>query len=287
MSNTAPFVAENSQTKHTSVATQGVATVWDIVPLHRLPVIVKTPFMVAVGALLSGAEFHLSTVGVTMILGGLLWAVLYPFNEATDLAYEENREIPRPAWAIFALLLTVICGLGWQVRHSVGILLAGMVLSQILYCAPHSRIRLKRYWWGSVLLSGTVNPVLRLWCGAVWGIHGSSALLYTAFLCIHLGAAFRARVLLRERDNRLGYSPIPSWAKSMGIFTTAVGLLATLVLLLKHELPQIFSLFWLVATLFACYAWSGRAKSMQELRRGWLLFAALSVIALLFLYFNH
>jgi hypothetical protein len=287
MSNTAPFLGEKSQIKHTPATTQGVATAWEIVPLHRLPVVVKTPFMVAVGAFLSGAEFRWSTVGVTMLLGGLLWAVLYPFNEATDLYYEENREISRLTWVIFALLLTLICGIGWQVRPSVGVMLFGMVLSQLLYCFPHPRVRLKRHWWGSVLLSGTVNPVLRLWCGAVWGVSSSSALIYTAFLAIHLGAALRARLLLRERDNRLGYSPIPTWAKPLGVFSTAVGLLSALILLLRHELPQIFGIFWFVATLFACYAWSGRAKSMQELRRGWLLFAALSVVALIYLYFNH
>jgi hypothetical protein len=39
-----------------------------------------------------------------------------------------------------------------------------------------------------------------------------------------------------------------------------------------------------MACLFCIYAWSGRAKSVSTLRRGWLLFTIVSFFALFALY---
>ncbi len=280
MSSTTPYLAEKTKRIRNSAQTR--MAIWKaIIPVHRLPVIVKSPFMVALGAYLSGATFTWQTIGTTMLLSGLLWAVLYPFNEATDMACEQQRSIPRGTWALFTTLLTVICTVGWFFSHKIGMLLLAMVASQCLYCAPW--FRLKQFWWGNVLFSGIVNPLLRLGCGVVWGTHGSTSLFYVGFLALHLGASFRARLLLRDRDRRLGYTSVPNWGHPVGVVTTVIGLLSMLGLILQGELPRIFGLFLGVATLFVSYAWSGRAKSMQELRRGWVLFAVLSAIAILFL----
>lgn len=283
MSSTTPYLAE--QTRRIRNTAQTRLAIWkDIIPVHRLPVIVKSPFMVALGAYLSDSRFTWQTVGASMILSGLLWAVLYPFNEATDLACEQSRPIPRATWGAFTLLLALLCALGWYFSHTLGFLLMGMVASQCLYCSPLTR--LKRFWWGNVLFSGLLNPLLRLTCGTIWGTHGGTLLFYGGFLALHLGASLRARLLLRKRDKRLGYTVAPTWCHPLGIFASYSGLLGMLALIVQGELPRIFGLFLVVATLFVTYAWSGRRKSMQELRRGWILFAVLSAIALLLLCFQ-
>src|SRR5262245_41724604 len=66
-----------------------------ILPSHRIPVIAKTPLMVALGVYLAGGDLGTRAVALTMALTALLWAALYALNEATDLRLEQRLNVPR------------------------------------------------------------------------------------------------------------------------------------------------------------------------------------------------
>ena len=260
------------------LAARRTATWRQIVPSHRLPVVAKTPLMIALGVSLSGGAFGAATVGATMLLASALWAVLYILNEATDLLCEHGLHVPRRVLVPLYGLPVVFCVLAGLLSVRLLLPFAGMTASQFIYCAP--RFRLKRYWWAIVLLSGTLNPILRLQCGIVWGTHGVSLLCYAAFVFAHLGASLRARVLLRERDRRLGYSTVPNGSETAGKICTALGFVGAIVLCLEGALPMTLLPLFGVAIAFAVYAWSGKETNVARLRRGWLWFALLSLFAL-------
>jgi hypothetical protein len=262
-----------------ALARSRVLTWRQIVPVHRLPVVTKTPLLIALGVYLSGGTFSPRAVGITMLLSAALWTVLYTLNEATDLEAEKRLIVPRPIKITLYTLPFLICAAaGW---HSAVQLVpfSLLTLGQILYCAPG--LRLKRYWWGAILLSGTMNPVMRLQCGVLWGAHALHPLIYISFILLHLGSALRTRTLLRDRDRKRGYTAIPAGGEWVGMACTFFGYIGALGVCWVGRLPWIVTALVALAGGFGLYAWSGREKRLDRLRRGWMAFAVAALIALI------
>jgi len=93
MSSTTPSLAQESKAQP-QTAQAPLPLGWrEVVPIHRLPVITKTPVMIIAGAYLSHAEFHVNTVIATMVLASALWTVLYYYNELADIKLEKQAEV--------------------------------------------------------------------------------------------------------------------------------------------------------------------------------------------------
>jgi hypothetical protein len=241
-------------------------------------VIAKTPLMVAVGLYLSEARFAPGAAGLTLALSAALWAALYALNEATDLTLERGLTVsPRMRAFLFAPVCAVCLATAF-LSLPLASLFMWMAAGQIAYCAPP--LRLKRWWWAVLFLSGVMNPLLRLECGAQWGAHPIPLTAGAVVVSLHLGASMRSRALLRERDRRLGYVVAPPGSEIAGMFLTGAGLLGGAALCAQGALPRVFLLFGPVVVPFALYAWSGRVTSMARLRQGWLWFAVLACLAL-------
>jgi hypothetical protein len=249
-----------------------------LLPTHRLPVIAKTPIMILVGVYVSGGPFESREVLLTMLVAACLWTVLYALNESTDLVAEEGYLIEWRVKALLILLCFGICGVGGILSARLSLLLTLMAVGQIVYCVPP--IRLKRYWWAVLLLSGAMNPILRLECGAMWGTHAIPLPAYAVFISLHLGASIRSRSLQRKRDANLGYRIAPPHTEWAGIACTGIGLIGAYGLIIIGILPPFCALFTTIAAAFAIYAWSGRGAEIGRLRRGWLLFALLGLVTL-------
>ncbi len=256
-----------------------------LLPSHRLPVIAKTPILVAVGVYMAGGQFNQLRVALTMIVTAALWTVLYAINESTDLAREHQvRVAGKKRLLLFGACTLVCAGAFWlsPLAGGVCLLMAG---GQLAYCEPP--VRLKRFWWAVLLLSGMLNPFLRLQCGALLGNHAISTLTYLVFVSLHLGASIRSRVLQRQRDRKLGYQVAPPRIEWAGMACTGVGLAGAYALCWQGVLPHIFVLFVTIATVFSVYAWSNHVTSVSRLRQGWLWFAILALVAFALLYFNR
>jgi hypothetical protein len=249
-----------------------------LLPSHRLPVIAKTPILILVGVYIADGDFTSRQVLLTMLLAACLWTVLYAVNEATDLIAEQGYRVEPGTRAIFVVTGIGICLLGTAVVPRLGLLLTLMALGQITYSVPP--LRVKRHWWAVLLLSGILNPVLRLECGVIWGTRPIPVGAYAVFVSLHLGAAILSRCLLRRRDTRLGYHTAPQHFERVGMVCTGLGLLGAYALSWSGILPGFCMLFTTIAVVFAVYAWSGRATSLSRLRRGWSLFALLALSAL-------
>lgn len=260
-------------------AVQSPAAWLCLIPAHRRPVIAKTPLLVVVGAYVADARLTSAPVVAAVVLAALLWASLYALNEATDLQSEQGVELaPKLLWTAY-IAPVAVCLAAAALSPRLGALFVLMALGQALYCAP--QVRLKRWWWAILLFSGIVNPVLRLECGAIWGARAMPYLAVTTCVLLHLGASLRARALLRGRDRALGYIAAPPLCGLAGGICTAAGLVSGCVLCFTGVLPHEFVWFFALAGAFAIYAWSGRETSVDRLRQGWLLFALLSLLALM------
>ncbi len=284
MSSTTPSLAQESKAQP-QTAQAPLPLGWrEVVPIHRLPVITKTPVMIIAGAYLSHAEFHVNTVIATMVLASALWTVLYYYNELTDIKLEKQAEVQSGLDTLCLTLMALLVAMGFAVRIGVGVCLLGMAVSQWGYCSP--TLRLKRYWQANILLSGTINPILRFAAGAVWGTTEIPWLLLGMYVLLNFGASTRTRTLLRKRDAGLGYTQAPAWMEAVGKTATCLGFSCVVILIVKHALHPIFLLFFLIAAGYAVYAWSGRVTQMGQLRRGWLLFAGLSLFVIAFLFLH-
>jgi hypothetical protein len=283
---TTPSFSPTIETQHAYAVVSPQEATWrQLLPVHRLAVIAKTPITVAMGVYMSGGRFATPAVILTMLATGALWAVLYAINEATDLRLEHHVPVPRAMRLLLSALCIGVCVVAALVSPALGGLCTAMALGQMAYCVPP--VRLKRHWWAVLLLSGMLNPVLRLECGALWGVHAIPPLAYFAFVTLHLGAAIRSRVLLRERDRKLAYRVAPPRMEWVGMACTGVGMLGTYGLCWQGVLPRVFLGFTTVAALFSLYAWSGRVSSVSRLRQGWLGFAILALLAYAILYLNR
>lgn len=253
-----------------------------MLPAHRLPVLAKTPLLVALGLYLAGGRLAAPHVGATMLLATLLWTILYILNEATDLALEQHCRVGRGRFAALLAGAAMVCLLAGRLEPRLGLLFALMTLGQLAYCLPFPR--LKRWWWAVLVLSGVANPILRLLCGAVWGAHGIGWPVYGVFVCLHLGASMRSRGLLRDRDKNLAYHVAPAGLEIAGMLSTGVGFAGAFGLCAGDLLPRLSLPFLLIALAFSAYAWSGRVTSVARLRRGWIGFAVLAIVALAILF---
>ena len=247
------------------------AAVSQLLPIHRLTVIAKTPLLVALGLYMAGGHFEWATVGATLGLSALLWGTLYAVNEAFDLALEDGYAVSQATIALLIGVVLLICGAAYQVSPSLAIIFGMMTAGQLAYCAPP--LRLKRWWWPVLLLSGMFNPVLRAYCGAIWGPTPMPAMAVLAIVLIHVGSTIRTRGLQRERDRKLDYTIAPPSIDRVGAVFTALGILDSVYLCFISVLPRSFLLSVPFVVGFTLYAWSDRAKSMYKVRRGWFLFA--------------
>ena len=254
-------------------------------PSHRLPVIAKTPFLVMLGYYLAGGTFEGSAIYVTMLLVSSLWALLYMLNEAYDLEIETHGAVSPQTQRVLIGLCLVICIVSAWFSPPLALLQSLMLIGQLIYCQPP--LRIKRFWWAAPLLSGLLNPALRIFCGAMWGSHPIAPLAIATCLLIHLGASIRSRVLLRERDRRFGYRIAPPKLEWLGILCTAGGLVSGYLLCRNQLVPTPFIIFCPIATLFAGYAWFGNTASIARLRKAWLIFALLSLLAMGLLWFHR
>ena len=253
-----------------------------ILPGHRLPVIVKSLLIVALGVYLSGGPLETQAVETTMALTAVLWAVLYALNESTDLIFEHRLLVPKYLPAGLLALAILLCLSAAFLSPALSLLLGLMIAGQVAYCLPP--MRLKRHWWAVFVLSGTLNPILRLECGAVWGKHPIPFLAYLVFISLHLGASSRTRVLLRERDQKLGYQIAPAWLEGVGKLCTGLGLTGGVLLCMQEVLPRFLLFSFPLVAAFVLYAWSERAVSVARLRIGWIWFAILALLILVGLY---
>jgi hypothetical protein len=258
------------------------AAAWaQLLPAHRRTVLAKTPLLVALGLYLAGGHFAAPAVWRTMALAAALWAALYALNESTDLVHEHGLTIGAAMQATLFVLPAALCLLAACLAPMLALLFALMTLGQIAYCVPP--FRLKRYWWAILLLSGTINPVLRLQCGALWGSHGIPPLAYAVVVALHLGAGLRSRALLRERDRALAYHVAPRGIECVGMVCTFAGFAGAFLLCAQGVLPALLAPLLALATVFSVYAWSGRETSVARLRQGWLWFTLLAALAMVVL----
>ncbi|HEV2472453.1 MAG TPA: hypothetical protein VGS41_07305 [Chthonomonadales bacterium] len=248
-----------------------------LLPTHRRTVVAKTPLLVALGSYLAGARSPRLLL-VTMALAALLWTVLYALNEATDLREEQGLRISPGVWLTIGFALAALSLVGALISTRLALLMTAMVLGQCLYCMPPARI--KRRWWAFTLLSGAVNPILRVQCGAILGAAAIPAPAYIACVCLHVGASLKTRVMQRKRDRELGYSAAPAGAEPVGIVCTVLGFWHGAALCVDGALPRLLLAPAVAAAAWSVYAWSGKVTSMDGLRRGWLPFALLSLFCL-------
>jgi hypothetical protein len=254
----------------------------EIFTAHRMTTVAKTPVLIAMGAFVNGGRVASPNVVAAMALASPLWAFLYAINEVNDLKCEEGRDVPARVLACLWIAVGIILAASALVGPKLLGLLLLMTLGQICYCVPP--IRWKRYWWAGPLLSGTLNPIERYLCGAIWTSHPFSAVPIGIVVTLHFGASIRSRVLLRGRDAGFGYVVAPAGVEIVGALACALGLAGALYLCRLHVLPGLFLPPTVGACLFSVYAWSGRAKSVANLRRGWLLFTIFSFFYLFALY---
>jgi hypothetical protein len=241
----------------------------------------KTPVLMAVGLYLAGGARQFLSVGAAMLLGALLWGALYTLNESTDLELEEGLVVEPSIYTAIGLVALTACSLAAVLSLPLGRLFAFMALGQLAYCVPP--LRLKRWWWAVLLISGVANPILRVQCGVVWGAHAAPLIVYPVLIMAHLGPAIRTRTLQRERDRSLGYQVAPETIGRWGKALTAAAWIGTCLLCITGVLPRPFLIFVVPSGGFGLYAWSDRVSSIGRLRQGWLLFAlmALSAVAVL------
>lgn len=247
-----------------------LASPMQLLPVHRLTVIAKTPLLLALGMYMSGGHFAWPTVGASLILASLLWGILYAVNEAFDLTLEEGYVVARAAIVTLVACVLAICAIAYVVSPALALLFAVMTAGQLAYCMPP--IRLKRWWWPVLILSGVVNPVLRAYCGAIWGPEPVPFLAVLAIVLIHVGATIRTRALQRERDRKLQYRVSPRTLDRLGAVFTALGLADSAYLCMLNVYPRVFLITAPFVLGFFLYAWSAKAKSMKKVRRGWILF---------------
>ncbi len=275
----------STNSAHSQPSSRSTALV--VLPRHRIPVIFKSPALLALGVYLTGGSTTARPVLTAMVLLSLLWAVLYSLNEWSDVRSEQNIRVPE--WELAALLLicTLLCKAAGEISWKLGTLFLLMTICQCCYSLYP--FRFKRFWQYGFVLSGIINPLLRLWCGVIFGWHALPALVLITFILLHTGAVLRARCLLRQRDQQLGYLYIPDRAEAAGIAFTILGLAGAFAICFTGLVPAVFILMPAGASFFSWHAWSHPHPSLAQLRRSWMLFAwmALAGITALLLQKHH
>jgi hypothetical protein len=233
----------------------------------------------AVGAYLSRAPLQADALWAAMALTSVLWICLYALNECSDLILEHRADVGRSRQAALIALPLIIAAASTFVSSKLPALLLLMVATQVAYSLPP--LRWKRHWELIVLVSGVINPVLRLLSGAAFGDQPIPAVAFATLVLLHLGGTLRTRQLRRERDRSLGYRVAPGMVHYPGVAATILGLCGICVMCQTAILPRVFGLFAAAGLLFAVHAWSGRTQEVTVLRKAWVLFAALLPLLLL------
>src|SRR6185369_14791244 len=107
------------------------ASTRQLLPIHRLTVITKTPLLVALGVYMSGAHFAWPTIGATLVLSSLMWGVLYAVNEAFDLTLEEGYIVPRATIAALMACVVAACLIAFVVSPALALLFGLMTAGQL------------------------------------------------------------------------------------------------------------------------------------------------------------
>lgn len=256
--------------------------VFSLVPFDRVLLVSKTPLLVVLGAYVAGATGELSRVGTTAALASALWLFLYAFNEATDACLERSFSVHPSVAQLLASIAVSLSFFALALSPTLAVLFLTMTVGQFVYSLPP--LRLKRYWWFIVLVSGVVNPLLRIECGVVLGDHPVPPLVYAAVLLVHIGGASRTRLLRRDRDRSFGYRVAPDWLRFVGCAAAVLGMVGVFAMCLISMLPVRVLPIAFVGLAFTVYAWSGRTTDIAVLRKGWALFAPLAIVAMLMLW---
>jgi hypothetical protein len=251
------------------------------VPTDRLFLVMKTPLIMAGGAYLAGASFREGGLWLAMGLASVVWLLLYGLNESSDATCERGLvSAGRYQYWLLAVPLVLAASAAW-ISLGVAAYLLLMVAAQVAYSLPP--LRGKRHWALVVLISGTINPLLRLQAGAVLGHHALPLLAYVSLVLLHVGGALRTRLLRKERDLRLGYRTVPAVVRPFGAGATILGLLGIGLMGRLGALPVLFAYYALGCLPFAVYVWSNRVPDVVVLRKAWFVLAVLALPALLLL----
>jgi hypothetical protein len=257
-------------------------TVREVLSHLRTPMVAKTALIVCFGAYFAGTTAAWTRVAGAVLVASALWFFLYALNEVWDLVVEKGRPASK-LWTIgLGAALAAIILVSLSISPALALLLLLTTLSQAAYSLPP--IRAKRYWWMVLLLSGVLNPVLRLQCGAVLGAHALPALAYAAAVLLHVGGAIRTRLLRRARDAGLGYRTVPEYMRFVGMAASGGGLVCVALLCVAGVLPVAFYPLTAAAAIFTGYVWSGRVDDIHPLRKAWLLCAPLALAVPLLLW---
>ena len=243
-------------------------------------VLAKTPLIVMVGLYLSGGDPAAPEVWFTLLAATLTWATLYALNESADLEIETGQSADRTLKSALLALLAAIILASIFVSPQLAMIILAMVLVQLAYSLPG--LRLKRYWWYVIATSGALNPLLRLECGVIWGHQALPLVCYLALVLVHLGGALQTRILRRERDRLLGYQIIPTDWKGISTIPMVTGILLVYGLCWQGTLPVVCVLFATAGLVFTII--SQRITNMATLHKCWVIFAILSVVALIVMY---
>ena len=184
--------------------------------------VAKTALLVWLGAYFAGAGMSVKALEAAL-LASVLWLCLYVLNEVWDLILEQGHMASK-LWTV--MLVVAVAGvllLSMRLSLQLSALLLLMTLAQLAYSLP--MIRGKRHWWIVVLLSGVINPLLRVECGAIFGKPVLPWLIYVTLVLVHVNGALRTRLLRKDRDTRLGYRTMPEAFRLVGMAAAALGVL--------------------------------------------------------------
>lgn len=254
----------------------GLAAVTKLLPVKRVGALAKTALLVSVGAYVTGRRLD-HDVASSVVLATGLWAVLYALNEASDLVYEQKKRLPRVLFV--ALYLAVVAVVVFSVRENTtfGLLILTMSVSQIVYCVGP---RLKKFWFWALLLSGVVNPILRILAGALV-VSDSVLQILPLVIVVHLTGAMTTRLKNRKKDIVHNYEPIPEryWAARPSLQLVSLTLVCQAIA--SGLLPMSFASLVAVAVIFELLMrWlkGGESREGGETARvaGWIIFASVA-----------
>ncbi len=129
-----------------------------------------------------------------------------------------------------------------------------------------------------MLLSGVINPLLRVECGAIFGKPVLPWLIYVTLVLVHVNGALRTRLLRKDRDTRLGYQTMPEAFRVVGHGGgRSRRCSAWLLMCVTGLFPKVFYPLVGMTALFLGYVWSGKVQDISSLRKAWLLCAPLAL----------
>jgi hypothetical protein len=194
----------------------------ELFPTIRLYGLPKATVLVLVGLLFSGARCDSRSI---MVVAGVtvLWLALYAYNEATDQHCEEGRRVAPTCWTLFLGGALACVWIIWSLSPLAGKLAGIMFAGQILYSTPG--LRLKRWWIPSLFVRGFVNPLCRIYGGAVLGTGSVPPDILAIGLTLHVSSYICSKQIRQRHDRNQGYEALPGWLARLGGPSTLIGVI--------------------------------------------------------------